>query len=63
VSLGLIAVETHHDHGKATLIMENVELGQPYSFRGLVCYHHGGKETWWHAGRLGAGEEAESSTS
>ena len=45
----------------ATLIREDIELGLAWSFRGSVHYHHGG--TWWHAGRRGAGEVAESSTS
>lgn len=32
-----------------------------YSFRGVVHYYHCG--TWWHTGKLGAGEGAELSTS
>jgi hypothetical protein len=29
---------------KATLIKKNIELEQAYIFRGLVHYHHGGKQ-------------------
>ena len=36
-------------------------IGVAHIFRGLIHYHHG--ETWWHAGRHGAGEGTESSMS
>jgi hypothetical protein len=43
---------------KVTLITDNIKLGQTYSFRGSVHYHHGRR----CPGRHGAGEGAESST-
>ena len=46
----------------ASLIKDNILLELAYSFRGLVQNHHGG-ETWQNAGRHGAGEGDESSTS
>jgi hypothetical protein len=45
----------------ATHIKENTQLGLPYTFRGLVHYHHGRKH--WYIGRHGTREVAEGSTS
>jgi hypothetical protein len=45
----------------ATLRKKNIYLGMSYSFRDLVPCCRGGK--WFCAGRHGAREEAESSTS
>ena len=36
----------------ATLIKENISLGLAYSFRGLVCCHHGGKDGSMQAGMV-----------
>ena len=55
-----IAINRHHNHGNS--YKGNYLVGVAYlKFRGLVHYHHGG--TWWHAGRHGAGDVAESPTS
>jgi hypothetical protein len=45
----------------ATLIKENMSLGMAYSFNRLNHYHQGGSMA--DAGRHGAGEGTESSTS
>ena len=42
----------------AVLINETHLIGMAHIFKGLVHNHHG--VTWWHAGRHGAGKEAES---
>jgi hypothetical protein len=37
---------------KVTLIKENISLRLAYTFRGLVCHHHGGTWAWQYPGDM-----------
>lgn len=53
-----MAVKRHHDHSN---LYQEKHLQGGLKFQRLGHYHHGG--TQWSAGRCGAGDRAESSTS
>ena len=51
-------MKRHHDY-RNSLIEDNISLRKAYTFSGLSSW----QESWWHAGRHGAGEGTKSSTS